>query len=73
MKPSAEYFLGYAYGWLSSRREADLARQIKTDVHSPAQYRVNGPLRNIDAFYDAFLVKEGQMMFVPKDQRVQIW
>lgn len=73
MKPSAEYFLGYAYGWLSSRRAEDLARQIKTDVHSPAQYRVNGPLRNIDAFYDAFLVKEGQMMFVPKDQRVQIW
>lgn len=73
MKPAAEYFLGYAYGWLSTRRTEDLARQIKTDVHSPSQFRVNGPLRNIDAYYDAFGVKEGDKMFIPKNQRVQIW
>ncbi len=73
MKPAAEYFLGYAYGWLSTRRTEDLARQIKTDVHSPSQFRVNGPLRNIDAYYDAFGVKEGDKMFLPKNQRVQIW
>lgn len=73
MKPAAEYFLGYAYGWLSTRRTEDLARQIKTDVHSPSQFRVNGPLRNIDAYYEAFGVKEGDKMFIPKNQRVQIW
>jgi putative endopeptidase len=73
MKPSAEYFLGYAYGWLINRRPASAAKQIKTDVHSPAQYRVNGPLSNMNSFYEAFEVKPGQKMYRTPEQRVNIW
>lgn len=66
-------FLGWAQAWRVKRRE-ELARQILvTDPHSPARYRVNGVLPNIDDFYPAFAVEEGDAMYIPPEQRVKIW
>jgi predicted metalloendopeptidase len=50
-----------------------LRQQTVTDPHSPAQYRVNGVVRNIDAWYEAFGVAPNDKLFVPSDQRVRIW
>jgi putative endopeptidase len=73
MTPSQRYFLGYALSWMGHYRPESLARQIKTDVHSPNFLRVNGPMVDIDAFYDAFGIKSGDPMFVPDSLRVKIW
>lgn len=71
--PVQRYFLGYAYGWLYEERKERLANQLKTDEHAPAKERVNGPVVNIPAFYDAFDVKPGDKMFSPDSLRVNIW
>ncbi|MGH9480081.1 MAG: M13 family metallopeptidase, partial [Terriglobales bacterium] len=71
--PVQRFFLGYALGWLDQQRTANLRRQLLSDVHAPAKYRVLGPLSNIPAFYQAFGVKPGQPMWRPPDQRVEIW
>lgn len=67
------YFLAYGYAWMVNRTDASLAKQIMSDVHSPAEFRINGPLSDIDEFYDAFGIKEGDKMFRPKNLRVKIW
>src|SRR5262249_23493231 len=67
------FFVGYALAWRSKSRDAQLARQIATDPHSPAEFRCNGVLRNITAFYEAFGVKEGDALYLPAEQRVRIW
>ncbi|QNA82751.1 M13 family metallopeptidase [Sphingomonas sp. So64.6b] len=67
------FFLAYAQAWQTKRREA-LARQLLlTDPHSPAMFRVNGILRNVDAWYAAFDVKPGDKLYLPPEQRVHIW
>jgi putative endopeptidase len=71
--PDQRYFLAFAYSWMVQRRNESVARQIMTDVHSPAQYRVNGPLSNSADFYQAFNIKAGQSMFRADDVRVKIW
>ncbi|HTN47105.1 MAG TPA: M13 family metallopeptidase [Flavipsychrobacter sp.] len=71
--PLQRYFLGYALGWLYQIREEQLASRILTDVHSPAKYRVNGPLRNVPEFYEAFNVKPGNKMYLPDSARVKLW
>lgn len=55
------------------RREQSLRNQVMTDPHSPARYRVNGPARNMDAWYEAFNVQPGDALYLPPDQRVTIW
>jgi putative endopeptidase len=65
------YFLGYAYSWAVYYRDETLARGIMTDVHSPAFLRVNGPMSNMDSFYKAFGVKQGDAMF--REEKVRIW
>jgi putative endopeptidase len=55
------------------RRPEALKKQIMTDVHSPAQWRINGPLANMKEFYDAFGIKEGDKMYRPENKRVVIW
>jgi len=67
------YFLGYAYSWAVYYRPETLARRIMTDVHSPAFLRVNGPYSNINEFYKAFDIKEGNKLFRPENIRVHIW
>jgi predicted metalloendopeptidase len=67
------FFLGWAQIWRRKHRVDDLKHRLATDPHSPAEYRVNGTLRNVPAFYAAFGVKEGDKMYLPPGQRVQIW
>ncbi len=71
--PSQRFFLGYAMSWLEEERPQSLRTQVLTDVHSPAKFRVNGPLVNVDAFYEAFNIKPGDKMYVPDSSRVRIW
>lgn len=73
LTPVQRYFLGYALGWQMHVRDEALASQLLTDVHSPAQYRVNGPMADVPAFYEAFGVKPGQKLYRPDSARVRIW
>ena len=73
LTPVQRYFLGYALGWQMHVRDESLASQLLTDVHSPAQYRVNGPMADVPAFYQAFNIKPGQKMYIPDSARVKIW
>ncbi|WP_242917648.1 M13 family metallopeptidase [Pontibacter liquoris] len=73
LTPVQRYFLGYALGWQSHQRDEKLAQQILTDVHAPANLRVNGPFADVPAFYEAFNVKPGQKMYLPDSARVKIW
>jgi putative endopeptidase len=71
--PLQRYFLGYSLGWMSHQRKERLARQLMTDVHSPANLRVNGPFVNIPEFYEAFGIKEGSKMWREPAKRTKIW
>lgn len=73
LTPVQRYFLGYALGWQSHQRDEKLAQQILTDVHAPANLRVNGPFADVPEFYEAFEVKPGQNMYLPDSVRVKIW
>lgn len=67
------FFMGWAQVWRGKIREDALRARLLSDPHSPADFRVIGPLRNVDGFYQAFEVKEGDAMFLPPGQRVKIW
>ena len=67
------FFLAYAQAWQSKSREGALRQQLITDPHSPAKYRVNGVVRNVDAWYAAFDIKPGDALYLPPEQRVHIW
>jgi putative endopeptidase len=71
--PMQRYFLGYALGWLGQIREEQLRNRLLTDVHSPAQYRVNGPFVDVDEFYTTFNIKPGSPMYKADSLRVRIW
>ena len=66
-------FLGWAQAWRGKTRDDFVRRQVVSDPHSPRAFRVIGPLRNVDAWYDAFGVKPGEAYYVPPEQRVRIW
>ncbi len=66
-------FIGYGQAWRNKYREEALRMQIETDPHSPAMYRVNGVVRNIPEFYDAFEIAESDALFLPPEERVKIW
>ena len=66
-------FLGWAQAWRGKVSEDYVRKQVVSDPHSPRQFRVIGPTRNIDAWYDAFKVQPSDKMFVAPDQRVRIW
>jgi putative endopeptidase len=71
--PAQRYFLAYAYGWMINITNEALANQIMTDVHAPAEFRVNGPLSDIPEFYSAFTIKPGDAFYRPDSLRVEIW
>ena len=71
--PAQRYFLSYGYAWMVHAKDESISRQIMSDVHSPAQFRINGPLMNIAEFYKVFNVKPGNKMYVPEKDRVVIW
>lgn len=67
------FFLGYANLWAQNVRPQEILRRTKTDVHSLGKWRVNGALRNIEDFYKAFDIKEGDAMYMAPEERVNIW
>ena len=66
-------FLGWAQAWRGKVRDDAVRRQVVSDPHSPRQFRVNGPVRNIDAWYDVFSVKAGEKLYLAPADRVRIW
>jgi putative endopeptidase len=67
------FFLGWAQVWRRKYRDEELLKRLVTDPHAPSEFRTNGPTANIDAFHDAFGVKEGDRMYRAPGQRVRIW
>jgi endothelin-converting enzyme/putative endopeptidase len=67
------FFIAYGYSWETKQREGALRQQLLTNEHSPATYRVNGVVRNVDAWYKAFDVKPGDKLYLAPDQRAHIW
>ena len=72
-KAEQRFFMSWATVWRTLTRDEELRNRIKTDPHSPGMVRATQPLINIDAFYEAFDIKEGDGMFVPTEERVRIW
>ena len=73
LSPNQRFFLGYAMAWMLNMRPEAVANQVRSDVHSPAKFRVNGPLADMTAFYETFGIKEGDAMWRPDSIRVKIW
>lgn len=67
------FFIGYAHLWAQNITDEEKARLTKLDVHSLAENRINVTLRNFQAFFDAFGIKEGEPMWRPESERVSIW
>ncbi len=71
--PRQRFFLSYARSFCTATREDMLRNQVLTDPHAPSIFRVNGILRNVDRFYDAFGVTEKDALYLPPEERVRIW
>ncbi len=71
--PEQRFFMSWATVWRTKSREEALRNQVKTDPHSPGMVRATQPLLNVDAFYEAFDIKEGDPMYVAPENRVRIW
>ena len=67
------FFLAYAGVWAGNITEAEIRNRTKSDPHALGRWRVNGALPHIDAWYEAFGIKEGDTMFIPKEKRLQLW
>ena len=67
------FYLGWGQVWARKYRDDELRKRLKTDPHSPSEYRANGIVRNMPAFAKAFDVKEGDKLYLPPDQVVRIW
>jgi len=67
------FFLSYAQSWRDKSTDASIRQQVVSNPHAPVEYRVNGIVRNMDAWYDAFNVKPIDELFLPPDERVRIW
>jgi predicted metalloendopeptidase len=67
------FFLSWAQVWRSLYRDEQLRTMVMSNPHSPPKFRVNGPVRNIDAWYTAFDVKPGDRLYLPPEERVRIW
>jgi len=73
IRPDQRFFLAYGMAWMINMRPEAIANRVKSDVHSPAKFRVIGPLSDIPEFYTAFDVKQGDSMWRPDSLRVKIW
>lgn len=71
--PAQRFFLGYALAWMEQMRPEAMASQVKSNEHSPAKWRVLGPLSVMPAFYEAFNVREGDKMWRSESERVSLW
>jgi len=73
LNPDRRFFLGYAFAWMVNERPEATANQVRSNEHSPAKFRVLGPLTNMPEFYKAFEIKAGDAMWRPENLRVKIW
>jgi putative endopeptidase len=73
LNPDQRFFLGYAFAWMINDRPEAISNQVRSDVHSPAKFRVLGPLSNMPEFYATFGIKEGDAMWRPDSLQVRIW
>ncbi len=71
--PEQRFYLSYANVWATNIRDEEILSRTKTDPHSLGRWRVNATLRNLQPFFDAFNIKEGDKMFRPTNDRVVIW
>jgi putative endopeptidase len=71
--PDQRFFLGFAQVWRIKVRDETERVGVATDPHSPAKFRVNGPLTNFAPFYQAFSVKAGQKLFKPEVEQARVW
>jgi putative endopeptidase len=71
--PDQRFFISLAQIWREKQKDEIARVRVNTDPHSPAMYRVNGPLQNFTPFYSAFNVKPGDKMYLPEDKRIKIW
>ena len=71
--PEQRFFLSYATLWGGNVRDAEILRLTQIDPHSLGKWRVNGALPHIDAWYDAFDIKETNALYLPKEKRASIW
>jgi putative endopeptidase len=67
------FFLSYAQSWRHKATDDSIRQQIVSNAHAPEPYRVNGVVRNMDAWYQAFNVKPGDRLFLAPESRVRIW
>ena len=67
------FFLAFAQVWRTSMRPDALRQRLLTDPHSPPEFRVNGVVRNVDAWYRAFNIQPGDKLYLAPEQRVHIW
>jgi putative endopeptidase len=71
--PAQRFFLNWAQVWRSNARPETEAQLILTDPHAPGMHRANGPVQNIDAWYEAFDIKPGEKMYLAPEKRIRIW
>jgi putative endopeptidase len=67
------FFLGFAQIWRGMEREESLRNRVMTANHPPGEFRLNNAVRHLDAWYEAFGVKEGDALYLPPEKRVRIW
>ncbi len=67
------FFLGWSQIWRRKYRDAEMIRRLLTDPHAPSRYRANGPVTNLDAFYQAFDVQPGDSLYKEPSDRIRIW
>ena len=67
------FFISWATIWRTKMREEALRTRVMTDPHSPGMYRGYVPLQNVESFYEAFDVQEGDQMYLSPEERIKIW
>ena len=73
LTPDQRFFIAYAGVWGQNITDQEIRNRVKRDPHSLGEWRVNGALPHIDAWYKAFDVKKGDKMYLPEDQRLELW
>ena len=73
MTGDQRFFLAYSQSWLNRKNDEALIQQLASDPHSPDDFRVNGPLPNVDEWYAAFSIQPGAKMYIAPETRAHIW
>lgn len=73
LTPDQRFFIAYAGVWGQNITDREIRNRVKRDPHSLGEWRVNGALPHIDAWYKAFDVKKGDKMYLPENQRLELW